>query len=797
MPGEERLVSYERSLRQRMDSIRVERLQADTLLKARGLMDGKDFDKAIQALESFQIEFGHRANIDELLAFAREEQTKLHGSRIVERCASEARRLIREGGLEEAARLLESGIRETSDASLSRLLEEVRKEQAANARKIEMLQKRVKLLQEHGELDEAIQLLQQQLTATPGNAPIRELLTALRAEREQKQATDKAIATAREAAQNKRFSAGLESLQAVSHAYGESAKLTRAIQELQSARAAHAQDVVAKSIESARAALLRSDPQGSLSALKGATEWLEFASAQKQADWQRIGQSVKKALEHSGPASSGDEFAKQLTEIAAAKPGKMPIWAIVAATVALLAIVIFVVLWKMQPPPPLTTAHIKIAKAPPGALVSIDSGSPSQADANGDLTVEVKPGTHQLQVTKEGFEAFTDKLEVNAGETVQDAISLTKVLPAGTSGTLSPQGNVAEFKLSVDGKNMGLHRIGVPIALAEGAHKVKYSAPDDSDSQEHTIQIAANRNQADTFFLKPAPPKPTTPGNLQAVGKLNIQTNAGAQISVDGQYKGTADSGGNYTVQGLNGGQHSVYVALDKFQSANRLVNVNAGQTETLAAQLQPIATATPAAQPVGSLSVSANSIERGQSVTLAWQVNNASSVSISEIGSVAPQGSRTVTPSKSARYELTANGTTLLAEQNVEVREPKPQQQTIVQTPVAPTGPDRAALEQGLNAYKSLFARASGKSAKDCKAVFAGAYQGKMAAWSRWCDSAKKFDVNEQCGQAGGSPEAPTLTCSESIVIYPKDGDPLPSNGQKTFRFAHNPDQSWQVSGW
>jgi serine/threonine-protein kinase len=796
MPGDERLVSYERFLRQQMDALRVEQLNTDTLLKARGLMDGKEFDKAIQVLESFQIEFGHRANIDELLAFAREEKKNLQGRLIIERCATEGRVLIRDGRLEDAIRMLESGIQETGDASLSRLLEEVRKEQAVSAQKIDLLLKRVKLLQDHGQLDEAIQLLQEQLTATPGNAAIQELMTALRAEREQKQVTGKAIAAAREAANKKNFSAGLESLEAVLHAYGESAELTRAIQKLQAERSSYAQEVVTKSIESARAALLKNDPQGALAALKGATQWMEFAGSQKQADWQRIGQSVKKALEQSGTASSGDEFAKQLSEIAAAKPRKKPILAIAAASVALLAIVI-IVLWKMQPPPPPSVAHIKIAKAPPGALISIDNGPPSQANANGELTVQVKPGSHQLQVAKEGFETFADKLEVNPGETVQDDVSLNKLLPAGTTGTLSAQGNVAEFKLSVDGKNMGLRRIGVPITLAEGTHKVKYSAPDDSDSQEHTIQIVANQSQADTFFLKPAAPKPATTNNVQAVGKLSIQTSPGAQVSIDGQYKGSADSGGNYLVQGLSSGPHSVYLSLDKFQPANRQVTITGGQTETLAAQLQAIAIAAPA-QPIGTLSANTNSIERGQSATLTWQVSNASSVSISDIGAVAPQGSRTVSPSKTTKYELTANGSILLAEQNVEVHEPKP----VVTTPAyvappKPTGPDMAALQPALSAYKSLFARASGKSSKDCKAAFSGAFQGKLAAWSRWCDSVKKFDVNEQCSQVGGSPDAPTLTCSETVVIYPKDGDPVPSNSQKIFRFVQNPDRSWQISGW
>jgi len=800
MPGDERLVSYERSLRQQLDAVRVEQVHADTLLKARELMAARQHDKAIGVLESFQIEFGQHTDISDLLAFARDEQAALQRSAVIERCAAEGRALIRDGRLDDAVRLIEQGIQETNDPSLSRLLEEVREQQVAFSRKIELLERRVGLLRERGELEEAIQVLQEQLAATPGNPSLQELLTALRAEQEIKQVTGKAIATAGEAVRKRDFSAGLEALHAVSRAYGESADLSRAIQGVEVERSSYAQEVVGKSIELARAALLKNDPQSALSALKSATQMMEFADPKKQADWQRIGQSVKKALEQTGTAGSGAAFDAQLSEIARAKPKKMPVWAIAAGCLALMAIVA-IIIWRLQPAAS-TVAHIKIAKAPPGASVSIDNGPPAKTNASGDLTVQVQPGSHQVEVSKEGFEPFNDKLEVNPGETVKDEVSLTKSLPAGTSGTLAPQGNLAEFKLSVDGKNMGLHRAGEQIRLELGTHKVKYSSQDDSDSQEHTVQIAANQNTPDTFQLKPPTPKPQIQagGNVQATGKLIVQTNPGAQISIDGHYLGSADGGGNYSAQGLSSGQHLVAISEDRFQPTSRQVTIAGGQTQTLPAQLQAVA-ASASPQPTGSLSANTNSIERGQSVTLTWQVNNASSVSISEIGSVAPQGSRTVNPGKTTTYNLTANGSAVLAEQTVDVHEPR-QQAAVVNAPVVnvpskPAGPDRAALDTGLNAYKALFARASGKSSKDCKAVLNGPYQGKLGALARWCDSAKGFDVTEQCSQVGGSPDAPTLACAETLVIRPKDGDPQQSHAQKTFHFTKSPDGSWQLSGW
>jgi len=811
MPGDERLLTYERSLRQQLDAMQVEQVRGGTLNNARELMSQKQYDKAVGALESFQVEFGHHADIDDLLTFAREEQKRLQRSLIIERCASEGRALIRDGRLDDAIRLLESGIHETGDSSLSRLLEEIREQQAAFARKLEVLQKRVGLLRERGELDEAIQLLQEQLTAMPGNPALQELMAALKADRqqkqqvefaqriqtleqhvaamrqrgelseaiqllreqltalpenkklqellttlqaefEQKQVTGKAIASARAAAQKKEFSAGLDSLQAVVRAYGESAELTGALQEVQSGRSAYADEVVGKSIESARAALLKNDPQSALAALKGATQWMEFADAKKQADWQRIGQSVKKALEQSGTtASSGAAFDAQLSAIAAAKPKKFPVAIVAIAGVVVVAIVA-IVIWRLQPPPVSTVAHIKIAKAPPGASVSIDNGTPVIADANGEATVQVKPGSHQLQVTKDGYEPFSDKAEVGPGGIYQDAVSLTKLPPAGTSGTLSAQGNLPEFKLSVDGKNLGVHRAGQQIDLSIGTHTIRYTAPDDPTSyQEHPIQIALNQNTTDSFFVKLAPPKPV----------------AGA---------GTQTAKQTPTPQ---------------------------TQPQAPAVQSQPTPVPVPVLPPTGSLRVSATSIEKGGSVQLTWETKNASSISITDLGSgLGSQGNQKDYPSSTTKYQLIANGT-VLEEQTVTVNEPKAQTPavvtptaSVVNTPAKPAGPDPAVLTAALGAYEGIFTQASGKSGKECRSVLSGKYQGKLQGLADgWCDAAKRFEAKEQGCQAGGSAEAPTLTCSETLMVYPKDGDPKPFKSQKTFHFSGN--GPYQITGW
>ena len=64
-----------------------------------------------------------------------------------------------------------------------------------------------------------------------------------------------------------------------------------------------------------------------------------------------------------------------------------------------------------------------------------------------------------------------------------------------------------------------------------------------------------------------------------------------------------------------------------------------------------------PPAAPTASLSASPDTIEQGQSTTLNWQTQNANDITLEGIGKVDASGSRTVSPSSSTTYRLTARG--------------------------------------------------------------------------------------------------------------------------------------------
>jgi len=64
-----------------------------------------------------------------------------------------------------------------------------------------------------------------------------------------------------------------------------------------------------------------------------------------------------------------------------------------------------------------------------------------------------------------------------------------------------------------------------------------------------------------------------------------------------------------------------------------------------------------PPPQPTATISVSPESILKGQSATLTWSSQNANDINIDGIGKVDAQGSQSVTPGASATYHLVAKG--------------------------------------------------------------------------------------------------------------------------------------------
>jgi peptidoglycan-associated lipoprotein len=92
---------------------------------------------------------------------------------------------------------------------------------------------------------------------------------------------------------------------------------------------------------------------------------------------------------------------------------------------------------------------------------------------------------------------------------------------------------------------------------------------------------------------------------------------------------------------------------------------------------------------PTASISVSPDTIEKGQSSTLSWQTSNATDVSIDGIGAVQPTGSQSVSPADSTTYHLVAKGSGGTQEATTRL--------TVTPPPAAETGPTPSPTEEDL----------------------------------------------------------------------------------------------------
>lgn len=253
--------------------------------------------KAIAVLESVLLDFRDREDIKELLAKSRRALTAKTRALSIERCKIEVQSYVKDGRFDDAIHSLEKCIEETGDENLPRYLAELIEHRAAATRRFQLLWQRVADLREQGDLDGALQLVQEHSLSTPKVQGADQLLAELLAERERRDTIQDAIERAREAIANKDFEGASKILQSVVSIYGDLPELRSELRELETARAAFAKEHISKAVTTARKAFLNSDANGALETLNGVAEMLEFADESTREDWKRIAVSAQDATQ--------------------------------------------------------------------------------------------------------------------------------------------------------------------------------------------------------------------------------------------------------------------------------------------------------------------------------------------------------------------------------------------------------------------------------------------------------------------------------------------------------------------
>ncbi|MGA8221325.1 MAG: OmpA family protein [Candidatus Acidiferrales bacterium] len=248
------------------------------------------------------------------------------------------------------------------------------------------------------------------------------------------------------------------------------------------------------------------------------------------------------------------------------------------------------------------TGKLKIHVSPKQAYVFVDG----KAIRDGDQTIELAPGTHEVGVDNYGFTPKTQQVHIGAGETTK----LDVTLQASGETVSGPFGDI-EFK--------GHPRAAVLLNGTTPAYFVGHVDEFDNNWLWHQWLVV-------------------NPGKYQVTITEKGQTIWSGPVDVQA---------GKRVVVNLN---HNGEMKIKDWPEGNYLApqpRFHAG-----------IASATvPVAPVTAQLNAQATSLACGQSTDLDWKSANAVDTSITNLGEVAASGDRSVSPKQTTTYELAAKG--------------------------------------------------------------------------------------------------------------------------------------------
>ena len=750
VPGEERLLALEDSLRQRLRSLKAEEVRGRCLREAQEAINHNQFEKAIGILESYQVEFADTTGVSELLEFARTELAQQQRRERIASVSAQAQSLIEQERIDEAIRLLEPAAAERGDSGLQRLLTEARVQQEGAARRLQALLSRIKGLRDRGQLDEAIRLLEAAPAANAKGTLLNAMLAELRNENARKQALVAAVGAASQALERLDFHAGLDALQSVRQAYGDSEEISRVIADYETRRGAIANERLGKSVEAARAALLANDSAAAAIELQQVATLVEFADTAQQADWRRLSAEAGKPPARRTIGNVAAEEAAAQTETA--RRSKLPIIAVAGGSlVVVAALVLFLLLGRGHKPAPANSAQ--------------PTAATPAAPATG--TLKVRGNLADVDVFVDGtLKGFTQ-----------------------SDGTLA-------------------------LPLDAGAHTVRFTKADYEDLESPAVTISANNELNLPFSLKPltgaAPPATvetyltlhSVPGGALVTidkvpaGKTDAQGNLIAAVKPGRRSV-------QITMDNYQPFNESVNVKAGEKKPLTAALIPNKPSSSQPASNS---ATAPPAAAPqpvqIVSFSASPSSIEEGQSTTLQWTTTNANEVSIDNgIDRVAVNGhTPPISPAANTTYTLTAKGSggTQQATTTVAVARkptpPPPQPSTPAPTAEASPHPadESAALRSAITRYQSAY---NDHDIGRIRAAWPSLSPGLEKDMRNVFKEHPEIRLNVDCSSSPSlSGDSALWGCRQTITVT-SNGKQVPSSRNASFSFARK-DGNWVISG-
>lgn len=378
MPGEPQLIALEEKVVGQVKKASVEETKNQYLQRAQASIDAKQFDQAIQILDSAAIECGEGADIASLLKFAQDQKRKVELGQAAAKATKEAQALIAAGNLEAAIALLQPVAAETGDSSVEKLLRQTTASLAELGRRTDAALSRAQAMSET-DVDQALQLLSNQPKEIQQNERVRALRERLDAakERDRREHLLKdAIRDAVDALQKRELPKVLNSLEAARRVVGDTPELTAAITEYATKRKQSANGLLTVAIEAATQAIQQDDRPRAADELGRVEFAVEFADPGLQANWTSLSKASGRPA--SQPQAAWQQVGTAQPQVAApaaaAKQSggsKAPLFAIIA--VVLLAAAGGGYWFFLRPAPMVALGVLELNATPYAEVVGVTS----------------------------------------------------------------------------------------------------------------------------------------------------------------------------------------------------------------------------------------------------------------------------------------------------------------------------------------------------------------------------------------------------------------------------------------
>jgi hypothetical protein len=740
-PGNPHLESLVSIAQERMAQDRDDQAKSSCIQRANDAIGKRNYVEAIKILEAGQVQFTASPEIDNLLRFAREQQTKETKKQDVEKSVRRAQEFLKAQEYDRAIELLESLIKTLPDEELSIVLEEARRRRETLNNQIAAALARGRQFLDEGSPAKAVEFLQAQPTVFRRSADFLALVQA---------AAARNVAKKPEAA------------------------------------------VPPPDFESAAP-----EPAKTMMWNTMAPPEIEVEKKDKPALAPRVPTARVKAAPTAVPvAASG--LLQRLT-------GQQKILAGVGVLLLIILLIAFwpkvpppTPITIVQPTPAQPTPEpatpptpVVVATGSLSVQTNVDSvdvfidKDPKRVTSGKQLQLTLPAGDHTVRVSKDQYNQLPAKqVHINKDQSVP--VSFTLVELTGHPGFLEIT-STPGAAVRVDGQAWGT--VG-----ADGKAHVQVDP-----KPTYLIQIEAGNAESWTKTVGPVKADQTLnvvanliPKPLPVVDLFTGPTEVSAGQTIKIAWATTHAK----TVDIENVGQNLSPIG-EKDVTVNQsttytLIAKGEGGTSSAKTLSVTVRTAAPKSPSISSFTPSAARIKQGESVVLTWSTNDATSTTIN--GSAvtpAASGSISASPTETTTYTLSASGAGNSAKLSVTVTvDPK------VQPPPSllnPTSTDAAAIRTALDRLSGAYATQlpeevrkewtgmSKDQEKAVKAVFSNSGVKAIAM------------VYDSCGNPAVNGDTATISCTETMS-YTADNKRQSRAGQVNITLKKNGSE-WKVS--